>query len=283
MNAPIKQRKPTSNEQLLSPAKSLSGTSTGPHSPVPTTTPYQDRLAELLTPPSSLHADVVDHQLDHELQQSIQRLSGPVSIGTSSRTPRSGTGVQCALALPSYEERIFPSFEQPAPQVPRSKSSAGGLALPPRKPRARKQFLNKPYAPPTSETEDFWFGQPMRNAPKAARPPKRPREQTASFFPSEDTFSSQRSLVLPAAERLAPTRLPLENNTDIRDFFGTPRRAPADITTCPHSRMPHPQHNSDQLLEHAEHGNTNPGSTRRPQSAASYPSESTAQEINALF
>lgn len=284
MNAPVKQKKKAGNGQLPSPAKSLSGKTTAPHSPVPTALPYQDRIAERMTPPSSLHADVVDKQLDYELQQSIQRLSGPVSIGSSLQTPRSGPRVQCALDLPSFKERMSPSFVQSAPQMPSSKASAGGLALLSRKPRAQKLFVNKPYAPPASEAEDVWFGQPMRNAPGATRPPKRPRKQTASFFPNEDTFSSQKSLVLPTAEHLTQTRLTLENNTDIRDFFGSSRRAPADATTSLQSRIPHPQQNGDQVLGYAEHGNTDPDSACRPRSADSYRrSEHTAQEMDAFF
>lgn len=270
MNAPIKPKKPVSNGQLLSPAKSLSDISTAPHSPAPAATPHQSRRPEPLTTQTSSQADVVDNQLNNELQQSIQRLSGPESFDLSTSIARSGPRTQRTLDPPSFAERMSPSIVQSAP--------------PQRKPRTQKPFRIKPCAPPTPESEDIWFGQLMRNAPRANRSQRRPRQQPASFFPDNETFSSQRSLVLPTAERLVENRLTSENNTDIRDFFGNSRRAPADVASSHRVQAPQSQHVGEQLHEYAAHGDKGIGSPRRPRSADSYRrSTSTAQEMDALF
>lgn len=282
MNAPIKPKKLVSNGQLLSPAKSSSSVSTAPHSPTPVATP-RHRLFEPLTPQTPSQANAVSSQLDDELQQSIRRLPGPTSIDCSAVIPRSGPRTQRTLGLPSFEERMFSSMVQPAPQASTGESSFEGPEPPRRKRRAPKPFRNKPYTPSASVSRDTWFGQPMRNAPKADRPQKEPRQQAASSFPNDDSFSSQRSLVLPAAQRLSQVRQIPGNNTDIRDFFGNSRRAPVDVSSH-RVQAPRSQRIEKQLLEYAEHGDKGPDSPRRPRSAKSYRrSTSTAQEMDALF
>ncbi|KAF3043309.1 hypothetical protein E8E11_007785 [Didymella keratinophila] len=283
MNAPIKPKKPVNNGQLLSPAKSSSDAFTAPHTPSPGATP-RHTLVEPLIPQTASQGNGVSNQLADELQQSIRRLPAPTSVDPSAVTPRSGPRTQRALGLPSFEERMSPAFVQPAPQTSIRASSIDRPEPPRRKPRAPNPFKNKPYTPPTSVSEDAWFGQSMRSAPKANRPRKRLRQQAVPLFPNDDTFSSQRSLVLPAAERLIETRLTSENNTDIRDFFGGSRRAPADVASSLQSRASRPQHIGDQLLEYAEHGDTNAVSPRRPRSADSFQrSTNTAQEMDTLF
>ncbi|KAJ4382665.1 hypothetical protein N0V86_001887 [Didymella sp. IMI 355093] len=85
--------------------------------------------------------------------------------------------------------------------------------------------------------------------------------------PAPEFTPYPRLLVLPAAERLIETRLTLENNTDIRDYFGNTRR-----------------HIGDQLREYAEHEGPNTVSPRRPRSADSCQhSTHTAQEMDTLF
>ncbi|KAJ4343232.1 hypothetical protein N0V87_000454 [Didymella glomerata] len=125
MNAPIKPKKLVSNGQLLSPAKSSSSVSTAPHSPTPVATP-RHRLFEPLTPQTPSQANAVSSQLDDELQQSIRRLPGPTSIDCSAVIPRSGPRIQRTLGLPSFEERMFSSMVQPAPQASTGESSFEG-------------------------------------------------------------------------------------------------------------------------------------------------------------
>jgi hypothetical protein len=284
MNAPIKPRKPVSDGQLLSPAKSQGVTTPVPQSPVPEVTPYPTRPHGPLTPQTSSQTNTISSRLDDELQQSIQRLPGPPSPSRSELGHSLCPRISHALDRPSFEERMSPEFVQPIPQASVSGSALAPPTVSRRSPRPQRPKKNKPYAPPLSESDDTWFGQPMRNAPKAARPRKRSHQQVASSFPDDGAWSSQRSLVLPAAERLIETRLTSVNNTDIRDYLGNTRRVPVDVTSFDQSRVPRSQHIGDRLRKHAEHEGPNTGSPRRPRSAGSYqPSTHTAQEMDALF
>jgi DNA mismatch repair ATPase MutL len=283
INAPTKPKKPVGNRQLLSPAKSSGDVSIAPHTPAPVITP-RHMLVEPLTPQTPSQANGVSNELNDELPQSIRLLPAPTPVHSAAVTLRPGARNQRTLCLPWFEERMSPSVVQPAPQAYTRASLVDRPEPPRRKPRAPNPFKNKPYAPPAPVSEDTWFGQPMRSASKANRLQKRQRQQAKSFFPNDDTFSSQRSLVISAAERLNETRLISENNTDIRDFFGSSRRAPADVASSQQSHTSRLQHVGDQLLEYAEHGNTYMSSPRRPRSADYYHrSTDTAQEMDALF
>ena len=277
MNAPVKSKKPISNNQLPSPAKSQGDTSPARPSPATTTTPCRTRPIEPLTPGMSPPINAHSSRLDDGLQRSIQHIPRPDSLDNPPLIDR-------APALPSFEENMSPAFVRPAFQSPFSDSPVSNSAATRRTQTALQSVRNRPFVPPVSHSGDTWFGQPMRNAPKAPRSQKRPRYQRIPLVPNGDTFSSQRSLILPAAERLVEARLTSENNTDIRDFFGQSRHAPFDTSFSAQSRSSSPQHIADQLRVYAERESFARSSPCRPRSADSCrrPMD-TAREMNALF
>ena len=283
MNAPVRSKKPVSNGQLLSPAKSQGDTSTAPQSPAPAATPRRSRPIEPLTPQTSSQTKVHGDRLNEELRQSIQRLPRPASPHVAVLGRDSGPRTNRAHELPSFEERMSLGFVNSAPRSSVFDTLVADIATPRRNPRSRQPFRNKSFVPPAPQS-DTWFGQPMRNVPKVARPHKRSRQRGPAFFPNEDSFSSQRLRVLPAAGRLVETRLASENNTDIRDFLGKSRRAPADVVSSVYSRGSRPQHIADQLRAYAEQESPKRSSPSRPQSADSYQcSTDTARKMNAVF
>ncbi|KAF2627915.1 hypothetical protein BU25DRAFT_421420 [Macroventuria anomochaeta] len=283
MNAPIKPKKPISNGQLLSPIKSQSDAFTAPRSPVPAATPHQSRPVEPLTSQTSSQANALSDRLNDELQQSFQRLPRPAPLDGSVFGHSPGPRMNRSPELPSFEERMPPDFVQTAPQAVSDALLAGSVA-PRRNPRPQQSFNNKPFVQPAPQSNDTWFGLSMRNAAKASRPQKRPRQQGLSFHSNGDAFNLQMSLVLSAAERLVEARLTSENNTDNRDFLGLGRRASLDITSPARSSDPHPQHMAEQLRAYAEQDSSMRSSPCRPQSADLYRrSTGTAQEMDTLF
>jgi hypothetical protein len=276
MNAPVKSKKLVSNEYLLSPAKSQSNKSLGPQSPVSAATPQQFNLHEPLTPETSSRTNVHNNILDDELRRSIQRLPQPDSQ-YSSVPP-----IVRFQKLPSFEERRFPDFIRPAPR-----SITLAANMPSKCPAALrssrrnpKSFKNKSTVLPAPRSDETWFGQPIRGAPKAP-PRKRLRQERNPFFPSNDTFNSQRAMVMPAVERLVEMGLVPKKNTDIRNFFGRPKRAPSDIDFTASSQGSKSQHIAGQLRVYAEQESPVQSSLCRPRSADSYHrSTYTAREMN---
>ncbi|KAF1359403.1 hypothetical protein EJ07DRAFT_77118, partial [Lizonia empirigonia] len=280
MNAPIKPKQSVQNTQLLSPTKSQSGLFTAPQSPVPATTPRQSRPVEPLTPRTRSRNDTYGDRVEEELQQSICRLPQQHARKGSVAGHHPGPSIGCTQELPSSGDGMSPDFVEPTRQFSASKSPAGPIPLQGNQ-NTRRTFKNKPYVPPTPQLDENWFGQPMRNTKKAFCPQKRPRQQAPSPFAKNGAFSSQMSLVLSAAERLVDTGLASENDTDIRDFFGHPRRKPAH--TSP-SGGPQPQHIAEQLRAHAEQSSPGRSSPCRPRSADSYQRNSNpSHEMDALF
>lgn len=281
MNAPIKPKQSVQNTQLLSPTKSRrGGLFTAPQSPVPATTPRQSRLVEPLTPRTTSRNVTYGSRFEEELQQSICRLPQQHAHKGSVGGHHPGPSIGCTQGLPSSEDGVSPDFVVPSRQFSSSKSPAGPIPLQGNQ-NTRRIFKNKPHVPTTPQLDETWFGQPMRNTKKAVRPQKRPRHQAPSPFAKNGAFSSQRSLLFSAAERLVDTGLASENDTDIRDFFGHPRHKPAH--TSPHGGS-QPQHVAEQLRAHAEQSSPGRSSPCRPRSADSYQRNSNAShEMDALF
>lgn len=251
VNSPIKPRNPASSGQLPSPTRSQGDTVVVHQSPVLAATPQQISALEPLTPLASPQGfTAVNGQVEDELRQNLYRL--PSSV------------------LPKSSDLI--SSTEPA-------FATSAVSL--RKSRSRQPFKDQPYTPLTVESDNTWFGQPMRNAPNGARSRKRGRQQAISLFPNGDPVGSQRSLVLPATERLVDTALRPENNNDIRDFFGRSQGVPALSIRSQESR---PRLVEDQRRAYTEREDLNASSPCMPRFANSHhPSTSTAHEMDALF
>jgi DNA mismatch repair ATPase MutL len=284
MNAPVKSKQPVGNGQWSDPAKSQIYTCSAPQSPTSAATPSQTRSVEPQTLQTSSQINEKNSRLDEELQRSIQRVPRYSSRDDLISGQSNSSLMDPSSALPSFEERMSPGFVLPATQLSIHDAAFPDSAASKCIQKPRKTFKNKPYVPPGTQSDDTWFGQPMRNARKTTRPHKRPQQQGLPFVSNNDTFKSQRPLVLPAAERVVDARLASENNTDIRDFFGQSRRAPLEISPSAQPRDSSPQHIIDQLRAYAEQESPARSSPCRPRSAdADQGSTNTAREMDATF
>ncbi|KAH6638339.1 hypothetical protein C7974DRAFT_451680, partial [Boeremia exigua] len=287
MNAPVKSRGPTSNRQLLSPAKSQEDANRAVRSPTPVATPGRSRLVEPLTPQTMSQANVHRDTLDGEQLRSTQHLNPLAASENVSSVTHSGPRPDRALEHPSFDERMSFGFCQPAPQASTPDSSFQSFTGPTEiqtNLRSRRGLKTKSNVSLDPQSNVAWFGQPMRNAPKAARPQKRSRQKAPPVTVTEDSFGSRYSLVLPAAERLTEPRLASKNNTDIREFFGKSRRVPDDVACSPTYRNRQPQDVLDQPRAHVEQDSPMEGSSHRSKSADPYERPTvTAREMNAVF
>lgn len=281
MNAPVKPKQTVKDTQLPSPTKSQRQSSAAPQSPFPAATPHRSTPVEPLTPQTSSRNDALENQLVNELQRSILPLPQPVPHTCPVMGQDSMPWTKRIQEIPFTAASVSSESAHGGFQSLVSSTSLSGSTVQRRKHHSQQPVKNKPYVPPTPQSDDVWFGQPMRNAPRVSRSPKRPRQQGLPFFPSGGSLSPERSLVLPAAENQAATRLSSENNTDIRDFFGHSRRAQPAVTS---PRSSQTQHIISPLRVYAEQSSPETSSPCRPRSIESCPRPvTTAQDMDAVF
>ncbi|KAF9699501.1 hypothetical protein EKO04_002446 [Ascochyta lentis] len=278
MNAPVKPKKPTSFGQLPSPAKSQSDMSTAPQSPMPAVTPHQARRFEPLTPQTSSRTNAHGDRIGDELPRSFQFPKEPV-YQIESNASGAQTHHHFELSL-SKETSSHPEIPRLALQARVPNTSTVGSAVPRHNPKPRPP-RSKPYVLPTLQSDETWFGQPMRSASRASRSQKQSQQRKLLFFTNEDTLNSQGSLALPEREDLATAR---QDNTDIRDFFGHPRCAPSDGGYPALSGGSQQPSITEQLRAYAEQQSPSRISTCRPRSVDSQQrSMDTTKEMEELF
>ena len=246
MNASVKARKPIPNDQLLSPAKSHDEGSVRPSSPTPFVTPRRESPVEPLTPQTSSKMNIPRSVLDIELEQSIQHLdhrgheeelvtdkADELPLQHEHRQSSQGSiradyvcqqsdSLRQATGSP-YE--VSKRISKPAPPVQalNTQQLLPPASLAPRRTQRRKQpQYDNSFPSPDQGPDDTWFGQPMRGSVPVQSPrrQKRRKEDGTPLFPTEIP-SSLRKHVPAAADRAVQNRLHSENNTDIRNFFGT--------------------------------------------------------------
>jgi DNA mismatch repair ATPase MutL len=224
MNTAIKPKQPANNGQLLSPAKSQTGTTPLPSSPAPTTTPNKPSPMGTFTPQTSSRTNMVRSPLDDELEHSIQRLP-PSSLerstfddGSIERSAlqdheqfsippsESGTSTHFVEANLQRPESRLPQFSQFHPMPHEMPPSA--RAAPHRDQRKQQAFNNKPFTQPARQSHDTSFGQPM----SGVQPSQPPRRQKRAKNPEVPLFPDDDSLV--------QNSLYSKDNTDICSFFG---------------------------------------------------------------
>ncbi|CAO2656787.1 Nn.00g055900.m01.CDS01 [Neocucurbitaria sp. VM-36] len=235
MNAFVKPKKSTINEQLLSPAKSQSEATPRPNSPTTATTPRQTPLSEPLTPQTSSPLNIPSASFDNELRRSIRHLPHPSHEGHFNRLSDDNQIMSRRKALSSLppsdaEDSSYPAqtdFQRRSPGTNHFRTMAqDALSLvvassaPRRSQRKQQGNSRKSLAPSTQALDDTWFGQPMRGSQpsQSSRSQRRVKPLTVPLFAS-DTPSHPESPVLAAAEHLAGDRMHTKNNTDIRDFL----------------------------------------------------------------
>ncbi|KAJ4324812.1 hypothetical protein N0V94_001041 [Neodidymelliopsis sp. IMI 364377] len=167
MNSPVKPRTLSNNGQLPSPAKSQSDQCSSNSEDMPDIFIAVDSRI----PRHSSQTNVQASTLDEELQRGIQRL--PQYNCADPIVPIRSMDQTKPTSL--FEQRINPIFmESMQPHV------SDANFLPPaarrRNQKPSKVSNNRPFVPPALQSDDSWFGRPMRNAPETSRPKKRPRQ-----------------------------------------------------------------------------------------------------------
>jgi DNA mismatch repair ATPase MutL len=244
-------RKPTSNGQLMTPAKGRGDINLGLSSSSPAVTPRQQTSVEPLTPQTLSRTNIVRPVVDEQLQDNLQQLPlppvQPLSsnnvpseqmrsdiVTTPGSRPHSGS-LQEAVAYsqapfpPSTTSRphrdAFGSFTS-ARNVPDMPLDMVSSSPAPRRTQHRKSRTD--YNPPEAEQPDDWFGQSMHGQPSKAKQPrqqksKRTRNPQVPSFPQDD-------------QENFTGRLHSNNNRDIRQFIGqgrTRRQASASVEPLP--------------------------------------------------
>lgn len=232
MNAIIKPKTVTSDGQLLSPAKSQSDALWPSSYTAPFHTLSQGSVPELLTLEVSPRPRSSITSLDEELRYSIHRLpQAPIEQvdNRESLSDLSPSGewqslrtLSPTISSPPQIERHFPrrTNDVLVTTNDRSPKRFGTLTstvmAPPHRRHRQQPDVNFPGAQDSNET---WFGQPMRGiqSSRPARRQKRSQKQDISLFP-DDRVSNQQG------HHPTENMLYSEDNTDIRDFF--PRGSP---------------------------------------------------------
>jgi hypothetical protein len=274
MNSPVKSRTLSNNGQLPSPAKSQSDpcSSNSEHMPDIFST------VDTRTPRNLSQTNVQASTLDEELQRGIQRLPRYTCAGQI--VPSHSTDQ--TEPMPLFEQRIKPiCMRSTQPHI------SNANFLPPaagrRSQKPSKALNNKSLVPLAPPLDDTWFGRPMRNAPVTSRPKKRPRQSDPMSSQNDDTYNSERSLVLPIVEHPVETRLSSRKNTDIRNFLGRSRRESPDVSPAMFGDC-QPYHIKDQLRTYAERHTSSQDLPCSPQLIELYTRPTgTASEMNALF
>lgn len=284
MNAPVRSSKITSNEQLPSPAKSQEDAHILCLTPTPSTIPDRSSSFRPAIPQSTSQANAQHKRLNYELQQSIRRLPQVSSSNaTISSHHASGPSAMHTPESTPFDARMATDSDQLALQSSISDGLYSGRTNPRHNKRSRLLVKIKSVTPRAPQ-DDTWFGQPMRNAPKIARSQKRFRQKVPTFFQNDDTHSSQRSPVLPAAEHPVETRPVSENNSDIRNFFANSRHSLANGISSVRKRNTRLCDTGDQFRAYNEQESQVRDLRRRPQSADSHHRlANAAQEMDKVF
>lgn len=281
MNAPVKPKKSVTNRQLQSPAKSQGGTDSEPPSPTPAATPRQSTPVEPLTPHTISQAEQYKERLDNTLRLNSLHLqdSGPSNLAAHDHTPDVRPNRTHDSTLSKEKERS--NSNQTATRGSISDVAYVGTARQ-RDHRPFKPLKAKAHVSPVPLSDDTWFGQPMRNAPKSTRSTRRSPRKESTFFPYDGPSRVHKLPIVPAAERLVEREAASEINTDIREMFSQPRRTRTDFDF--QSRNEQPQYLPGQSPLNAERGDSTRTLSLRPRSAESYKSPSiTAQEMDEVF
>lgn len=279
MNAPVKPKKSVANRQLQSPAKSQGGTSSEPPSPTPAT-PRQSTPVEPLTPHTISQADQYKERLDNTLRLNSPHLqdSDPSNLAALDRTSDIRPNRSRNSTL--LKERALPNLGQTATQGSISDTSYVGAARQ-RDHRPFKPLKAKAHVSPVPLSDDTWFGQPMRNAPKSTPSTRQSPRKESTFFPYDGRSRVHKLPIVPAAERLVEREAASESNTDIREMFSQPRRTQTDFDFQSRNEQPYLP---GQPPPYAERGDYTRTLSLRPRSAESYKSPSvTAQEMDEVF
>jgi hypothetical protein len=281
MNAPIKSKKSIANRQLQSPAKSQGDTSSAPQPPAPAATPRQSTPVEPLTPPTISQADQYKERVDNTLRLTPTHFqdSGPSNLAALDHTPDVRPNRTHDSTLSKQKERS--NFSQPTTHGSISDATCVAAARQ-RDHRPFKPLKPRAHVSPVPLSDDTWFGQPMRNAPKPTRSTRRSPRKESTFFPYGGPSRVHKLPIVPAADRLVERETASKSNTDIRGMFSQPRRTPTDLDF--QSRIEQPQYLPGQSSPYAERGDSTRTLSLRPRSAESYNSPSvTAQEMDKVF
>ncbi|KAF2855483.1 hypothetical protein T440DRAFT_550887 [Plenodomus tracheiphilus IPT5] len=226
MNAAVKPRKPVAVSQLLSPARSQQNESPQ-SSPIAMKTPRQNLPISPLTsqilskvPSSDQLGNRLGRSVVHVVPRSADGEMRGLNDNEETEFKRYGNSLP-----PPTKGRLIQStrfdrgeFDEAIDENNNAISAFQVMQLPKppgsRQNRRRQQaaYINKPFAPPASDSNDTWFGQTMRgsSSQKVSRPKRRPKAQDVSLF--ADGISS--------GPRRIESQLYSQDNTDIREFFG---------------------------------------------------------------
>jgi hypothetical protein len=211
MNAAIKPRQPTSNGQLLSPAKSMRDVNLDSSPSRALSTPNRITLTVPLTSQTSSKTSTARSLLDDELERSIQRLPQPPLVADSiDYRARKHRGNQHSDGPhTNVQEPEVPSLvSRPEIQAPETGASPSG------------QHGDMALGIHSLASRGPLYEQPAQN-PKPSRStfhPKRSKDTLASCFPTDNSRRRR-------AGQTVENHLSSENNTDIRDFFSQTRQA----------------------------------------------------------
>ncbi|KAI4701223.1 hypothetical protein J4E81_002963 [Alternaria sp. BMP 2799] len=328
MNTTIKPKQAASNEQLLSPAKSQRGSDPHLPSPSPAVTPRRALSAAPLTP-QTLSKMNMRSPLDAELERSIQHMPHPSSeVGalddriqewdTDNRARHERIGPLPQTGMSShFAQSDINSIKSGLTDYNHSGKGLQRLTSPvtsaPRSRRTQPANVNTPFAPPRRRSNGMRLGEYVlgTQAHEPARRQKQAKKIGGPPFPNNASSSPSRP-VLDPADRPVARQLRSNDNTDIRNFFGSGRdKAIADslVDGFPRASSAEPQSRSkrttdsslldddfqmdtdprrvaDQFRASAEHQDDSSGpriSTRIPQPPATHHPDQSAKDMEAYF
>ncbi|CAG5172809.1 uncharacterized protein ALTATR162_LOCUS7529 [Alternaria atra] len=239
MNATIKPKQALSNGQLLSPAKSQGGGNSHFSSPSPAVTPHRPRPVFPLTPQTSSRTNIARSPSDVELERSIQHVpqlsSETGSSGESTQDSTTNVQRRYEFSTSSLHTGMSNHFKQPdihptdSPLSSFSQSNTSPQGIVPsvhsalRSRRAPQAYAGKPFAPSTRVSCNA--GSRTSLAGVQSFQPARHQHAAMNQGPRlpANTLSAPRRPILNAAEHTVPNQLYLNDNSDIRDFFGRSR------------------------------------------------------------
>jgi DNA mismatch repair ATPase MutL len=250
LNASISPRKRAENIQLMTPVKGRGDV--GVSSSYPTCEHISQIVptVEPLTPQSATRSNMTRYATDISLQRSIRHVPPPQRSGHDVASLQEELDDEVALlqarqqpsAPPSLIKGSAPftlgrSHRPPAPPSETTESeyfapgpiNRQGTPLnmilersyaPRRGIRRQQPFSNKTFRPPKQNNDhQNWMGNNASVAPRQKK--SRNRDRAPPPFQTNDPASPRKGLFLNAAKNILDNTLYSDNNTNIRDFFGT--------------------------------------------------------------